>query len=159
MPARSVKIPMTPPRASISRTKWPLPTPPTDGLQGAEAKGTPGKVTRPTVTGKRDAIIAASIPAWPPPITMMSNEESDEKFIGVVTKMARLSLDFFLILVQVCPCKCHIFFVVLSDQALFIALPGGRYELGPIGAKTLAYRSSTHAGPIGATKFGSIGPR
>ena len=72
MPASSVAAAMAPPSASISFTRWPLPMPPMDGLQlicpSVSMLCVSSKVAQPT---RADAS-AASVPAWPPPITMTS---------------------------------------------------------------------------------------
>jgi hypothetical protein len=63
MPVASVFRPMTPPNASISRTMWPLASPPTAGLHDiwptVSAFCVSIKVSQPS----REAAIAASIPA------------------------------------------------------------------------------------------------
>jgi hypothetical protein len=64
---------MIPPRASISRTTCPFPTPPIDGLHGVEARETSGRDIRATCKSKEEAIAAASIPACPPPMITRSN--------------------------------------------------------------------------------------
>src|SRR5664279_3747961 len=72
MPTASAISPMTPPRASISRTRWPLAMPPTAGLQLICATRSRFMVTmavrRPTLAQAR----AASQPAWPAPMTTTS---------------------------------------------------------------------------------------
>src|SRR5688572_33203633 len=72
MPVLSVAMPIRPPRASISRTIWPLASPPIAGLQLIAPIFDGSRVTSATRAPRRDAHHAASAPAWPPPITMMS---------------------------------------------------------------------------------------
>src|SRR6187401_2794504 len=65
--------PISPPKASISRTKWPLAVPPMAGLQGISATVSGDSVTRPTRQPIRAAAQAASQPAWPAPMMTTSN--------------------------------------------------------------------------------------
>ena len=71
-PARSAALPMIPSRASISRTRCPLPSPPMAGLQDITPMLSRRRVTRATLTPRRAAACAASTPAWPPPMTTTS---------------------------------------------------------------------------------------
>jgi hypothetical protein len=72
MPARSAACAMTPPSASISLTRWPLPMPPMAGLQLiAPTVSTLWVSSRVRAPARADAN-AASVPAWPPPMTMTS---------------------------------------------------------------------------------------
>src|SRR3954453_20428539 len=64
---------MTPPSASISRTRCPFAVPPIAGLHGMCATVSLVSVHNPTWTPIRAAAYAASQPAWPAPITMTSN--------------------------------------------------------------------------------------
>src|SRR4051812_10099429 len=72
MPVLSIARAMSPPRASISRTIWPLASPPMAGLQLIAPIFDGSRLTSATRAPRRDAAHAASAPAWPPPITMMS---------------------------------------------------------------------------------------
>ena len=72
MPVASMAKPMAPPRASISRTICPLPTPPMAGLQLIWAMVSRLLVTSAVFAPKRAAASAASAPACPPPITRTS---------------------------------------------------------------------------------------
>src|SRR6187402_2615588 len=77
MPVASMASPISPPSASISRTRWPLAVPPIAGLQGISATVSADSVTRPTRQPMRAAAHAASHPAWPAPITMTSKSGAD----------------------------------------------------------------------------------
>lgn len=68
----SVTIPICPPRASISRTIWPLAMPPTAGLQLICAILFMSIVMSRVSEPSRAAAAAASQPAWPAPTTMTS---------------------------------------------------------------------------------------
>ena len=72
MPVASMFLAISPPRASISLTRWPLASPPMAGLQDmapmVSALMTQTSVRQPM----RAAASAASQPAWPAPITAMS---------------------------------------------------------------------------------------
>ena len=72
MPDRSVLIPIWPPRASISLTMWPLPMPPMAGLQDIWPMVSRFIVTSRVSAPMRAAARAASVPAWPPPTTIVS---------------------------------------------------------------------------------------
>lgn len=71
--AASAARAIIPSRASISRTRWPLPNPPMAGLQDISPIRTGSMVTRATRAPRRAAAAAASVPACPPPTTMTSN--------------------------------------------------------------------------------------
>jgi len=72
MPVLSMAVPIKPPRASISRTICPLASPPIAGLQDiAPIRDGSSEISR-VDAPSRAAAWAASAPAWPPPITMMS---------------------------------------------------------------------------------------
>eukprot|EP00053_Salpingoeca_punica_P011585 m.103180 g.103180 ORF g.103180 m.103180 type:complete len:366 (-) comp15711_c0_seq1:2-1099(-) len=72
MPASSHTRAQTPSSASISRTRWPLPTPPKDGLQDISPMVLIFCVTRAVFAPVLAAAAAASQPAWPPPTTTTS---------------------------------------------------------------------------------------
>ena len=72
MVERSVMRAIQPPRASISRTICPFATPPTAGLHDIEAIFCTSIVSRSVREPRRAAAEAASQPAWPAPMTMMS---------------------------------------------------------------------------------------
>src|SRR5258705_3482500 len=72
MPVASIARPITPPSASISRTRCPFAVPPTAGLHGMCATVSFDSVHRPTRQPSRAAAYAASTPACPAPITMTS---------------------------------------------------------------------------------------
>ena len=72
MPAASVASPINPPRASTSRAIWPFASPPIAGLQLILAMVVLLKVTKQVRAPIRAAAWAASIPAWPAPITIQS---------------------------------------------------------------------------------------
>src|SRR6185437_13539846 len=59
--------PMTPPRASTSRTRCPLAMPPMAGLQDIWAMSSSLRVKSAVRSPMRAAAMAASTPAWPPP--------------------------------------------------------------------------------------------
>src|SRR5688500_8695698 len=73
MAARSAAAAITPPSASISRTRCPLPTPPIDGLHDMRPMSARLKVASATRAPRRAAAAAASTPAWPAPMTNTSN--------------------------------------------------------------------------------------
>src|SRR5262245_51066472 len=73
MPEASMARPMTPPRASISRTICPLATPPIAGVQLIWATASAFIVRRTVFNPSRADAIAASTPAWPAPTTATSN--------------------------------------------------------------------------------------
>src|SRR5689334_18247890 len=72
MPARSVARPMTPSRASISRTRWPFARPPIAGLQDISPMVARRWVSSSVRAPSRAEAAAASHPACPPPITITS---------------------------------------------------------------------------------------
>jgi len=72
MNVASVAWEMAPPRASISRTRWPLAGPPTDGLHGIAASKSIFIVRSRVWQPSRAAAYAASQPACPPPTTITS---------------------------------------------------------------------------------------
>ena len=72
MPVASIARPITPPRASISRTICPLATPPMAGLQLIWPTVSQLVVSRAVRAPSRAAASAASVPAWPAPITSTS---------------------------------------------------------------------------------------
>src|SRR6185436_17373581 len=65
---------MRPPRASISLTRFPLARPPMAGLHDMRPMASRSIVTMATRAPPRAQTRAASAPAWPPPMTMMSKE-------------------------------------------------------------------------------------
>jgi hypothetical protein len=77
MPQESATSPMMPPRASISRTRWPLATPPIAGLQDIWAMRSRLRVKRAVRRPMRAAAAAASQPAWPAP-TMRTSKVSEK---------------------------------------------------------------------------------
>ena len=68
----SAATPISPPRASNSRTRWPLPVPPMAGLQGILPTASRLMVKRMVCSPSRAAARAASMPAWPAPTTATS---------------------------------------------------------------------------------------
>ena len=70
MQAASAARPMMPSSASISRTRWPLPIPPIAGLQDIAPIVAALLVSSSVRAPIRAAAAAASVPAWPPPITI-----------------------------------------------------------------------------------------
>src|SRR5579863_430620 len=72
MPTASVTSPITPPRASISRTRWPLAIPPIAGLQDICAIKSRFIVIIAVRKPRRAHARAASHPAWPAPTTTTS---------------------------------------------------------------------------------------
>ena len=66
--------PMMPPSASISRTKWPLPTPPIEGLHDMTPIVSSRCVRSSVFAPQRALAAAASHPACPPPITTTSQK-------------------------------------------------------------------------------------
>src|SRR5512143_4042764 len=77
MPVSSARSPISPPRASISRTRWPLARPPMAGLQLIWAIVSRWIVTRQVRRPMALAAAAASQPAWPPPTTTTSTSLAD----------------------------------------------------------------------------------
>ena len=69
---RSVMRPVSPPKASISLTICPFATPPIAGLHDMEAILVMSIVSSSVREPSRAAAEAASQPACPPPMTMMS---------------------------------------------------------------------------------------
>ena len=63
MAVRSATIPISPPRASISLTRWPLATPPIEGLHDIWAIMAGFKVKSAVRAPRRAAAAAASTPA------------------------------------------------------------------------------------------------
>ena len=72
IPALSVASAIAPPNASTSRTKCDLPIPPIAGLQLICPKVSILCVNNSVCWPMRAAASAASVPAWPPPITITS---------------------------------------------------------------------------------------
>ena len=72
MPTASATSPMMPPRASTSRTRWPLAMPPMAGLQDICAMRSRFSVKRAVRRPMRAEAIAASQPACPAPTTTTS---------------------------------------------------------------------------------------
>ena len=72
MPARSIARPMTPSSASISRTRWPLASPPIAGLHDISPIVARSCVSSAVRAPSRAAAAAASHPACPPPTTTTS---------------------------------------------------------------------------------------
>ena len=73
MQALSAARPISPPSASISRTRCPLPVPPMAGLQGMLPTASRLMVKRMVCSPSRAAASAASMPAWPAPMTAISH--------------------------------------------------------------------------------------
>src|ERR1700738_4221998 len=73
MPAASATRPINPSSASISRTRWPLPSPPIAGLHDIAPMLAKVCVISAVRAPRRADAAAASHPAWPPPTTMTSN--------------------------------------------------------------------------------------
>ena len=70
MQAWSAALAISPPRASSSRTRWPLPVPPMAGLQGMLPTASRLMVKHRVASPSRAQARAASIPAWPAPTTI-----------------------------------------------------------------------------------------
>ena len=68
----SAARPISPPKASISRTKWPLAVPPMLGLHGQLPTASKLMVKTMVEQPRRAAAKPASIPAWPAPTTATS---------------------------------------------------------------------------------------
>ena len=68
----AVAAAIAPPSASTSRTRWPLPMPPIDGLQLIAPSVSRLWVSSSVFAPARAAASAASVPAWPPPTTRTS---------------------------------------------------------------------------------------
>ena len=83
MQALSAALAISPPRASSSRTRWPLPDPPMAGLQGMLPTASRLMVKQMVRRPRRAAARAASIPAWPAPITAISYCPAENSFIVV----------------------------------------------------------------------------
>src|ERR1700692_4207599 len=69
MAPASATRPMRPSSASISRTRWPLPSPPIEGLHDMAPTVAKRWVINAVRAPSRAAAAAASQPAWPPPTT------------------------------------------------------------------------------------------
>ena len=69
----SAALAISPPRASSSRTRWPLPVPPMAGLQGMLPTASRLMVKTMVSSPRRAAARAASMPACPAPMTAISN--------------------------------------------------------------------------------------
>ena len=69
----SAVLPISPPSASISRTRWPFAVPPMLGLQGQLPTASMLIVNTAVRHPSRAAASAASMPACPAPITAISN--------------------------------------------------------------------------------------
>ena len=82
-PHLSMTLPMRPSSASTSRTRWPLPMPPIDGLHDISPIVSCRCVTRHVDAPARAAAAAASQPAWPPPMTMTSKESGSAEQVGI----------------------------------------------------------------------------
>src|SRR5215813_8241313 len=89
MPPRSATRPIRPSSASISRTRWPFPSPPIAGLQDIAPIVANWWVISAVCAPIRAAAAAASQPAWPPPITTTSNRLSIKTSEGAVVAEAR----------------------------------------------------------------------
>ena len=72
MQALSAARPISPPSASTSRTRCPLPVPPMAGLQGILPTLSRLTVKQTVSMPSLAAASAASMPAWPAPITATS---------------------------------------------------------------------------------------
>mmetsp|Transcript_39038 Transcript_39038/g.83312 ORF Transcript_39038/g.83312 Transcript_39038/m.83312 type:complete len:219 (-) Transcript_39038:358-1014(-) len=72
IPLSSATAPMTPPSASISRTRCPFPIPPMEGLHDSSPRVDASCVTSNVRAPVRAAAVAASVPACPPPTTTTS---------------------------------------------------------------------------------------
>ena len=101
MVAASVHCPVNPPSASISLTICPLPIPPIEGLQLITASLVMSVVTSSVFAPKREAAYAASQPACPPPIMIISISFIKQRkcFLAKNTTTAYepcMSLPFFL---------------------------------------------------------------
>ena len=75
-PVWSIAFPISPPKASISLTTIPLAIPPMAGLHGIRPTFSLSRVIRAVFAPSFALARAASIPAWPPPITTTSNSLS-----------------------------------------------------------------------------------
>ena len=82
MQARSAAFAISPPRASSSRTRWPLPVPPMAGLQGMLPTASRLMVKQMVRIPRRAVARAASMPAWPAPMTAMSYVPAGNSFIA-----------------------------------------------------------------------------
>eukprot|EP00962_Isochrysis_galbana_P030703 scaffold9972_cov118-Isochrysis_galbana.AAC.10 len=74
--------PISPSSASTSRTSWPLPMPPIDGLQDISPIVSSRWVTSTVRAPLRAAAAAASQPACPPPTTTTSTSLTTEAQIA-----------------------------------------------------------------------------
>src|SRR5690348_10760229 len=88
MPASSAAAAIAPPSASTSLTRCPLPIPPIDGLQLIWPSVSIECVSNSVDAPIRAAASAASVPAWPPPTTMTSNDR--EGCMGLRSVQPRL---------------------------------------------------------------------
>src|ERR1700733_9662033 len=91
MPAASAARAITPSSASISRTRWPLPRPPIAGLHDISPIVAKRCVTSAVDAPQRAAAVAASHPAWPPPMTTTSNLIGDVRLFHVKHVKCHLS--------------------------------------------------------------------
>src|ERR1035438_872516 len=83
MPTASATSPITPPSASISRTRCPLAIPPMAGLHDICAIRSAFIVIMTVRRPMRAQARAASHPAWPPPTMTMSCEDSIDNIVTV----------------------------------------------------------------------------
>ena len=72
IPDLSVANAIAPPNASSSRTRWPLPIPPMEGLHDIWPRVSMLCESSRVCAPMRAAASAASVPAWPPPTTITS---------------------------------------------------------------------------------------
>src|SRR5215469_324445 len=78
MPAASAIRPISPSRASISRTRWPLPSPPMAGLHDISPMVSRRWVSSRVRAPARAEAAALAHPEWPPPITITSQEDDTD---------------------------------------------------------------------------------
>src|ERR1044071_6252454 len=87
MPTASATSPITPPRASISRTRWPLAIPPIAGLHDICAIRSRFIVTIAVLRPMRAQARAASQPACPAPITTTSYRSRIVTIVAIAMKI------------------------------------------------------------------------
>src|SRR5438045_9167469 len=87
---------MIPPSASTSRTTVLFATPPMAGLHDIWPIVSSALVINPTRTPSRAAATAASVPAWPAPMTTTSKSVSNPRKSGIHLKIKRRSLEALL---------------------------------------------------------------
>ena len=144
-------LPISPPRASSSRTRCPLELPPTLGLQGIRAMLSTLTVNMTVLSPKRAHASDASQPAWPAPTTMMSKNCSRFFMLFLLYFFSySFSLFFFVIFFffVYCVVGFWFYFYFLGRGPGFFALGScgkpqrGRKATAPLHTPRAFFRSS-----------------